>query len=98
MFAAGLCQIASGGDAKLGGKRLQKHGDKTAEKDNAQQRVTEFGSAAKVGRPVARIHIADGDKISGAGESKHFSPERSAGEDGDGAVRFGKRRPPGGMR
>ena len=43
-FAAELRQVASGGDAQLGGERLNENCQQAAENDDAQERVAEFAS------------------------------------------------------
>src|SRR3984957_13998704 len=78
MSAAGLRQIASGGDTKFGGERLKKHGDEAAEENHAQQGVAELRAAAEIGSPAAGIQITAGYEIAETREGKHVAPERSA--------------------
>src|SRR5262249_8867368 len=66
LFAAGLREVAAGGDAEFGREGLEKHRHQVADKNDAEKRVAEFRAAAQVGGPVARVHVADGDEITGA--------------------------------
>lgn len=92
MLAAGLGQIAAGGDAELRGKRLEKHGHEVAEKNDTEKGVAEFRAAADVGGPVAGVHIADGNEIAGTGKSEHFANPGSRVRDGNSAMSLGQRR------
>src|SRR5579885_616029 len=85
VFAAGLREIAARDDAQLGGKGLKEHRHEVAQQDYAQERVAEFGAATNVGGPVAGVHVADGDEVSGTGEREHFAQPGRSLCDGDGA-------------
>ena len=52
--AAGLRQIAIGGDAEPRRERLQQDRHQVRQQDDRQQRVTELRAAREIGRPVAR--------------------------------------------
>ena len=54
--------------------------------DDAEQRVAEARAAGEVGRPVARVHVADGDQVARAGEGEQLAPEAGAVGHRDGAV------------
>ncbi len=94
MFTAGLGEVASRGDAELQGKRLQEHRHQTAEQDDTQERVAEFRAPAKVGRPVAGVHVADGDQVAGARKGEQLAEERCSRHYRDGAVDFRERSGP----
>jgi hypothetical protein len=68
VIAAGLRQITSGGNAQFDGQVLEQNRHEIGNHDDGQQRVTKLRAAGKVGRPIARIHIADGDEKAGAGK------------------------------
>ena len=65
-IAAGLRQIAPRGDAEPGAQRLQDDRHDVGDERYEQQRVAEFRAAGERGRPIAGVHIADGDEIAGA--------------------------------
>ena len=90
MVAAGLGEVASGDDTEFRGERLQEHREEIADENDAEKRVAEFGAAADVGGPVARIHIADGDQIAGAGEGEDFAEPVGVVSDGNAAVGLGE--------
>jgi len=75
MIAAGLRQIAAGGDAEFGGEMLQQDRHEIGNHDDRQQRVTKLRAAREVGGPVAGVHVADGDEITGAGKREQLFPE-----------------------
>src|SRR5579859_827295 len=89
-LATGLGEIAAGDDAELGGERLQEHCHEIAEKNDAEERVAELRAALKVGGPIARVHITDGDEVTGAGEGEKFAEPGGGRRDGNGAMRFGQ--------
>jgi len=91
VIAAGLREIASGDDAELEGEPLQQHGHEIGEQNDAQQGVTELRSACEVGRPVARIHVSDGDEVSRSGEGDELAPDGRA-RDRYGSVDLGEGR------
>jgi hypothetical protein len=64
-IAAGLGEIAPGADAEPRAQRLQHDRHHVGQQRDRQQRVAEFGAAGERGRPVAGIHIADRDEITG---------------------------------
>jgi hypothetical protein len=72
-IAAGLRQIAAGGDGKPRAKRLQHDRHDVGDQRDDKQRVAEFGAARERRRPVARVHIADGDEVAGA-DKRRCSP------------------------
>ena len=61
--AAGLGKIAAGGDAKPRGQRLQQDRHQVGEQDDEKERVAKMRAAGEVGRPVARVHVADRDHV-----------------------------------
>ncbi len=88
MVAARLRQVAPSGDAQLGGKCLEKHGDQTADQNYAQERVTEFRAAPDIRRPVPRIHVPHGNQVAGPGENQYFAEPGEIRLDGNRAVSF----------
>ena len=88
MVAAGLRQIAAGGDTQLCRERLQEHRHQAAHHDDAQQRVPEFRAALDIGRPVAGVHVTDSDEIAGAGKRQDFAEPGSAGAERHRAMRL----------
>ena len=91
VIAARLREIAAGYDAKLRGQALQQNRHQIGQQDDRQQRVAEARAASKVGRPIAGIHISDGDEVARPRERECFLPPR-AGFDRHGAVHFGETR------
>ena len=85
VVAARLREIASGDDAELGREPLQQHRHEVREQHDAEQRVAEARAAGEVGRPVAGVHVADGDEIARAGEGEQLAKE-AAGADGHAAI------------
>ena len=91
MIAAGLGQIAPGGDTELDAKMLQQDRHEIGDHDDAEQGVTKLRAARQVGRPIARVHVADRDEKTRPGEGRQFAPEGSGRRDDDAAVRFRER-------
>jgi hypothetical protein len=92
VVAAGLGEIASGGDAEFGGEALEEHGHEVAEEHDAEEGVTEFRTPADVGGPVAGIHVTHGDEIARSGKREDFAKPGGALANLNGAVGFRKRR------
>ncbi len=61
--AAGLGEVAAGGDGKAGAQRLQHDRHDIGDQRDDEERVAELRAARERGRPVAGIHVADGDEI-----------------------------------
>ena len=78
VIAAGLREVAAAGDAEPRGERLQQDRHQVREHDDAEQRVAVARAAGEVGRPVAGVHVADGDQVAGAGEREQLPPEAAA--------------------
>ena len=91
IIAAGLREIAPGGDAELDAQVLEQDGHQVRDQDDREKRVAKFRPAREVGGPVARIHVADGDEESGAGEGEQLAPKRGVLRDADAAVDFRQR-------
>jgi hypothetical protein len=89
-IAAGLREIAAAGDAEPRGQRLQQDRHQVRQHDHAEERVAVARAAGEIGRPVARVHVADRDEIAGASEGEHLAPEADAVRDGDRSVNFGQ--------
>ena len=90
MLAASLREVTSRGDAELRRKTLQKHRHQVADEYDAEQGVAKFRPATKIRRPVARIHLTDGDEVAWAGESQNLADPGSARRKRNGAVGFGQ--------
>src|SRR5207248_10304234 len=86
--AAGLREVAAAGDAEARGERLQQDRHQVREHDHAEERVTVLGAARKVSRPIARVHVADGDEIAGTGEREQLPPEAGVRRDRNRTVNF----------
>ena len=91
VIATGLREITTGHDTKLGGESLQEHRHQVRQQDHRQQGVAEARPTGEIGRPIARVHIPDGDQVTRSGERHHF-PEPGGAVHIDGAVHFGQRR------
>ena len=89
--AAGLRQIAARGDGEPRAERLQHDRHDVGEQRDDQQRVAEFRPAGERGRPVAGVHVADGDEIARAEEGG--KPPPVALGQRDGPVHIGQRPP-----
>ena len=76
--AAGLRQVAAAGDPQPRRERLQQDRHQVGDHDHAEQRVAVPRAAGEVGRPISRVHVADGDEIAGTGEREQLSPEAGA--------------------
>src|SRR5262245_12284894 len=88
MVAAGLGEIATGSDAELDAKTLQQDRHQVRDEDDGEEGVSKFGPAGEIGRPVARVHVADGYEKAGAGEGGQLSPKRRLVGNDDAAMDF----------
>src|SRR6266550_7738399 len=93
MIATGLGEIPPGNDAEPRTKRLQENRHQIRKQNDAEQHVAKSGTAGEVGRPVSRIHVTDGDEITGAGEREQLSPKAGVARDRDSAMHFRQTRP-----
>ena len=59
--------------------------------DDGQQRVAKLRAAREIGRPVARVHVADRDEKAGAGEGEQLAPEGRVRRHDNAAVNFRER-------
>ena len=84
--AARLREIASAGDAEPDGERLQQDRHQVGDQDHAEQRVAVARAAGEVGRPVARVHVADGDQVARTRKRQQLPPETGIERDDDRAV------------
>ena len=55
----GLGEVEAGGDVEAHAEVLEQDRHQVRQQDDPEQRVAEPGAAREVGRPVARIHVAD---------------------------------------
>ncbi len=88
--AAGLREVAVGDDAEPCRQRLQQDRHQIREQDDGEQRVAELRPAGEVGRPIAGVHVADGDEIARADEGEHPAPPAARGRNGDRGVDLGE--------
>ena len=80
-LAAGLGEVAPGGDAEFERQALEQDRHQVGEHDDEEQGVAVAGAAGEIGGPVAGVHVADGDEEAGAGEAEDATPEGTgAGE------------------
>jgi hypothetical protein len=73
VIAAGLSEVATGDDAEFGGEALQQDRHEVRKQDDAEQRVPELRSSGEVSSPVAGVHVADRDEVSGSGKGEDFA-------------------------
>ncbi len=66
IFAAQFGQVLLGGDAQLGRKRLDEHGQQVAAYHHPEQRIAEAGSAGEIGGVIAGVDIGHGGDEGGA--------------------------------
>ncbi len=90
-FAAGLREVALGGDAELERKALEEDRHQVGEHDDEEQGIAVARAAGEVGGPVAGIHVADGDEEAGAGEADKAAPEGAVAGEADGGEGSGER-------
>ena len=76
--------------ARRAHSELQHDRHDVGEQRDEEQRVAELGAAGERGRPVAGVHVADGDEIAGAEEGERPSEGRTLRRHGDGAVDLGQ--------
>ena len=81
VIAACLGEVAAAGDAEPERERLQQDRHQVRQHDHAQQRVAVLRAAGEVGRPVAGVHVTDGDQVAGTGKRQHLAPETAAHRD-----------------
>jgi len=83
LLAAGLREIAAGGDAEFEREALEQNRQQVRDHDDEEQRVAVAGAGGEIGRPVAGVHVADGDEEAGAEEAEHTQPEEARARDRD---------------
>ena len=65
-----LGKIMPGDDAEARRQCLQDDRHQVGEQDDPKQRVAELGAASEVGRPIARVHVTDGNYVAWAEKGK----------------------------
>ena len=90
--AAGLGEVALGGDAEFEREALEEDRHQVGEHDDEEQGVAVARAAGEVGGPVAGVHVADGDEEAGAGEAEDAAPEGAGVGEAHGAKSVGKGR------
>ncbi len=76
--------------AEFKGEVLEQDGHQIGQEDDGKEGVAELRAAREVGRPVARVHVADGDDEAGPGEGAQLAPAGAARGHGDAAVDLGQ--------
>ncbi len=82
-------EVLAGRDAEPRAQALQDDGGEARQHDHEEQPIAEFGTGLDVGRPVAGVHVADGDEQARTGETEDFLPGRAGPRDGDRAAHLG---------
>ena len=90
-LAAGLGEVALGGDAEFEREALEEDRHQVGEHDDEEQGVAVAGAAGEVGGPVAGVHVADGDEEAGAGEAEDAAPEGTGAGEAHGGEGSGER-------
>src|SRR5262249_478399 len=75
--AAGLGEIAPGADPQPRAERLQQDCHEVRKQRDREQHVAELRAAGERSRPIARVHVADGDEIAGPEKGDELSPQRA---------------------
>src|SRR5438552_8372035 len=91
MVAAGLRQIPASNDAELNAQMLKEDCHEIGDHDNRQQRIPKLSAARQIRRPIAWVHVADGDQKTGAGKREQLSPKGSGYGNDDAAMDFRQR-------
>jgi len=65
---------------------LKDDGENAGKQNNRKKREAELRTAGKVGCPVARVHVADRDKVAGAGKGEELSEKRAFVGNDNGSV------------
>ncbi len=86
MRPAGLSEIAIRGDAEPRRERLQQDRHQVREQDDGEQRVAEFRAAGEIGRPIAGVHVADGNEVARPSESEEAAQPMAGFRDDDARV------------
>src|SRR5215212_3191615 len=86
MVTTCLGEVASGGDAEFDAQMLKQNRHQIRNHDDAQKRVAEPCATGQICRPVARIHVADGDQESRAGKCHELPPKGRRLGHNDGAM------------
>ena len=73
MVPAGLREVAPAGNPEARRQRLQQNRHQVRQQDDAEKRVPVARPAFEVRRPVARIHVADGDQVAGPGKREQLA-------------------------
>ena len=100
VIAAGLRQVTAGGDTEAGRERLEQHRHEAGKQHDAEQCVAKARAAGEISRPVARVHVADGNHQPRPGESEQLAEKAAAARDGHAPVHLAQARlrglrPPG---
>ena len=87
---AGLREVPAARDPEARSERLQDDRHHVGQNDDAEERVSVPGASGEVGRPVARVHVPDGDEIAGSRKCEELAPESRAHRHVDRAVDLGQ--------
>src|SRR5437773_1285816 len=91
MVAARLGEILAGDHPEAGREGLEQHRHEIAHDEHPDELVAEARAAGEVGRPVARVHVADAHQVGGPGEGEHAPEPAGAAGDHHAAVDLGQR-------
>ena len=89
---ASSAKIHRGMDTEPGREGLEHDGHQIGQQDDREQRVAELRTAGDVGRPIAGIHIADGDQIARTDKGQKAAERRHSATYGNRAENLGKGR------
>ena len=101
--AARLRKIAPGADPEPRTQRLQQDRHHVGQQCDRQERIAKLGTAGERGRPIARVHVADGHQIARSQKGQELLAHRPGRAGCDRAKDLGQRRgpawlPPTGLR
>src|ERR1041385_1260298 len=88
MIVTRLGKVPLRGNAQPRAKGLEQNRHQVRKQDDAEKRITETRSARQIGRPISRVHVADGNEITRAGKGEKLAPKARARRDENRAVRF----------
>ena len=89
-------EIAPGRDPQLHAEVLKEDRHEVRDEDDEEEGVSVLGAALEVSRPIARIHVADGDQIAGTEEGEQLPAHRPGRAGGDRAEHLRQRWRPAG--
>ncbi len=91
-------EILAGGDAEARGEALQDDGGEARQHHHEEQLIAVFRAGLDIGRPVAGVHVADGDEQARTGKTEDLLPGRAGPRDCDRPAHLGRTERRGGRR